>query len=137
MRRFLFLFVVSIVSCSGRVSLEDLHHLNGYWEIEEVEFSNGNTKEYPMNTVVDYIELKDGKGFRKKMVPRFDGTFETSDDAEPFTIVEENGMFFMRYENPLSEWQERLLSLSEDSFSVENPEGITYYFKRFEPIKLD
>lgn len=137
MRRFLFLFAVSMVSCSGRVSYEDLHHLNGYWEIEEVEFSNGSTKEYPMNTVVDYIELKDGKGFRKKMAPRFDGTFETSDDAEPFSIVEENGLFFMRYENPLSEWQERLLSLSGDSFSVENPEGITYYFKRFEPIKLD
>lgn len=137
MYRLLFLLMLLGVSCTDRIALEDLHYLNGYWEIQEVEFPNGNKKEYPMNTVVDYIELNENNGFRKKMVPRFDGTFETSDDAEPFNIVEENGVFYLRYENPLSEWQERLLSLSGDSFSVENPEGILYRFKRFEPIKLD
>ena len=135
MNRVLVLIMFVTVSCTGRVSIEDLNHLNGYWEIEEVQLPNGNKKDYPMNTVVDFIQLKNLEGFRKKMVPRFDGTFETSDDAEPFSIIEKSGVFYMRYQNPLSEWEETLLSLSEDGFSVKNPEGIIYHFKRFEPLK--
>ena len=137
MPKFLFLLMLLIVSCSGKIASDKLHYLNGYWEIETVEFPDGTTKEYPMNTVVDYIEIQENTGFRKKLVPRFDGTFETSDDAESFSIIEDSDNFYMRYKNPLSEWQETVLSLSEDSFSVENPEGITYRFKRFEPIKPD
>ena len=136
MHRILVFIMLANVSCTGRVSPEDLGHLNGYWEIEEVQFPDGNKKDYPMNTIVDYIQLENLEGFRKKMVPRFDGTFETSDDAEPFSIIEKNGVFYMRYQNPLSEWEETLLSLSEDKFSVKNQEGITYHFKRFEPLKI-
>lgn len=137
MKRILVLVSIFFVSCSDKISSEDLHFLNGYWEIEKVEFLDGKKKEYPMNTVIDYFEIKNLQGFRKKMVPRFDGTFETSDDAEPFIIKLEKGSFYVFYKNPLSEWQERLLSLSENSFSVENLEGTTYYFKRFEPLKID
>ncbi|ASV28906.1 hypothetical protein [Maribacter cobaltidurans] len=136
MHRILVLVLLTIVSCARRVSSEDFNHLNGYWEIEEVQFPNGNKKDYPVNTVVDYIKLENLEGFRKKMVPRFDGTFETSDDAEPFSIIEKNGVFYMRYQNPLSEWEETLLSLSKDKFSVKNPEGIIYHFKRFEPLNI-
>ena len=137
MQRLLVLVVLFAVSCGNQVSSEDLKYLNGYWEIENVEFTNGNKKEYPMNTVVDYIEIKKLKGFRKKVVPRFDGTFETSDDAETFIIQEENGLYYLKYKNPLSEWEERLVSLTEDTFTLKNPDGITYHFRRFEPIKLD
>lgn len=132
----LILFVL-VVSCGDQISSEDFSHLNGYWEINKVEFPDGNEKEYTLNTVVDYIKVNKNNGYRKKVVPKFNGTFETSNDAEPFTIIEEKGIIYLKYKNSLSEWKERLLSLSKDAFKVQNEEGITYHFTRFDPIKIE
>jgi hypothetical protein len=110
--------------------------LNGYWEISEVKFPDGNTKEYKINSNVDYFQLEGLKGFRKKVNPKFDGSFETSDDAEPFTILEENDGFIIRYKNNLSSWQEVIVSLSNENFSLKNEEGTMYHYKRFEPINI-
>lgn len=137
MKRLVILWVLFTISCSEDITSEELNYLNGYWEIEEVELPNGIKKEYPMNTVVDYIEIEDSTGFRKKMVPRFDGNFETSDDAETFKILKEEDNYSLTYKNPLSERKETLVSLSKNRFSVKNPEGIIYRFKRFEPIKVE
>ena len=83
------------MSCSHNISKEKLDLLNGYWEIQEVEFPNGEKKEYQMSAVVDYIQLDNLQGYRKKVVPKFDGSFETSDDAEAFKIIERNEKFLI------------------------------------------
>jgi len=125
------------LGCSSAISKEDLNKLNGYWEIEQVVFPNGNTKDYTVNTTVDYIEWKGSEGFRKKMNPKFDGTYETSDDAKAFTILERDGNFTMDYKTQLSEWSEELTALDDNRFSVVNEEGLQYDYKRFEPISID
>lgn len=136
MNRFLILFIgILLFSCSS-VTEDKLTLLNGYWEIIEVEFSNGNKKEYKVNSNVDYFMLKDLNGYRKKVNPKFDGSFETSDDAEPFTILKKNDAFKMSYKNSLSSWEERILSLSDENFSVKNENGTIYRYKRFEPIHI-
>ena len=126
-----------LVACQNKLSQEDLTLLNGYWEIEKVTLANGQTKEYKVNTTVDYIEVKDRAGYRKKVYPKFDGTFDTSNDAEQFTIIVQQDRFEMHYKSELSEWVEVLKSLNGNSFSVTNTENITYYYKRFEPINVD
>ncbi|WP_047245851.1 hypothetical protein [Maribacter thermophilus] len=126
-----------LFSCSNKVSKSDLKHLNGYWEIKEVVFSDGNKKEYKINSIIDYIEINDLKGFKKKVVPQFDGSFKTSNDAEPFTIKQEDDGFKILYKNDLSEWEESIIFLSDDSYSTQNAEGTVYHFKRFEPIKIE
>jgi hypothetical protein len=131
----LFLGFTLLLSCTS-VSKEKLNLLNGYWEIERVEFPNGGQKEYRMSTDIDFIQLEGLKGFRKKMKPRFDGNFETSDDAEPFQINIHEGSFNIGYKNNLSEWQETITALSKDNFSMQNEDGILYHYKRFEPISI-
>jgi len=126
-----------LVACQNNVSQEELTLLNGYWEIEKVTMANGQTKEYKVNTTVDYIEVKELSGFSKKVYPKFNGTFDTSNDAEYFTIILEQDRFEIHYKSELSEWVEVLKSLDEKSFSVTNTENITYYYKRFEPINVD
>ena len=126
-----------LVACQNKISQEELTLLNGYWEIEKVTLANGQTKEYKVNTTVDYIELKELSGYRKKVYPKFDGTFDTSNDAEQFTIIVQQDRFEMHYKSELSEWVEVLKSLNGNSFSVTNTENITYYYKRFEPINVD
>lgn len=138
MRRILyFLLILMLWACNdSSVNENDLHYLNGYWEISEVEFPDGSIKEYGMNPSIDFIQLKDDKGYRKKMKPKFDGTYDTSKDVEGFTISNANETIILRYSTELSEWEEKLMQLDSVSFSVTNQEGVTYKYKRFEPIKI-
>ena len=135
----LFVFIVSLLlflGCSSTVSKEGLKNLNGYWEIEKVVFPDGNIKEYKVNTSVDYIQLEDTIGFRKKVQPKLNGTYETSDDAENFTILEGKDDYLIRYKTELSEWSEKLVALNSDSFSVINEEGVRYDYRKFEPMVI-
>lgn len=137
MKRFALIgFCIFFLGCTNRISKEDLELLNGYWEIDKVVFSDGNTKEYNVNTSIDFIEWKDGKGFRKKVQPSLNGTYQTSDDAEAFVITEVDGNFLVNYKNELSEWSEQLVQLSSTTFSVVNEEGVRYVYNRFEGITL-
>jgi len=136
MKRLLIILGFILMSSCNSVNADKLTLLNGYWEIERVEFPNGGEKEYNMNLNVDYIQLEGLKGFRKKVSPRFNGNYETSDDAEPFTIQIEEDVYTIIYKNDLSEWQETITALSEDNFSIKNADGILYHYKRFEPINI-
>ena len=125
-----------LIGCSNRVNKEDLRLLNGYWEITQVTFSDGSQKEYGVNTTVDYIELNDEKGFRKKVQPNLNGTFVTSDDAEFFSIIaSERGLEFL-YKNEMSEWKEQIIQVSKDRFTIENENGVRYTYQRYQPINV-
>ena len=129
-----------LVGCSTSVSKTELENLNGYWEIEKVTFRERRGKRtIKRNTIIDYIELKNLKGFRKKMQPKFDGSYTTSNDTEFFSIVETDGSFELHYKTEMSEWEERLiLRISQNSFSVDQRRYPNLYdYKRFQPIKVN
>jgi hypothetical protein len=128
------LLFFNLLSCSENISVSDLNHLNGYWEIKEVEFPDGERKEYDVNTTIDYLEYHDMKGFRKKVQPAFDGTYVTSSDAESFQISQRDDSFYMSYRNNLSTWEEHILVISKTELVVKNKEGLSYHYRRFQPI---
>ena len=126
-----------ILGCTKKVAEKDLHLLNGYWEIVEVTFPDGNKKKYKVNTSVDYLEIEDEKGFKKKVRPKLDGTFETSDDAELFSIAKSDKRLLLHYKNEMSDWYEEIIELTENGFSIKNEDGILYKYQRFEPINVE
>lgn len=138
MKYFTTLLITFLVfGCSTSISKENLDNLNGYWEIVEVEFNDGQKKTYTVNPSVDYIELKEMKGFKKKVHPKFNGSYGTSNDAEPFAIIEKEGVFLFSYKNALSEWEEQITTIGQNSFSIVNENNITYRYKRYKPIKIE
>ncbi len=128
------LSIFFLLGCVNSISEEDLKYLNGYWEIEKVTFPNGQTKEFKVSTTIDYFEMEGLKGFRKKVQPKFNGTYETSNDAELFTLLQKDNEFEFQYKNAENEWRERILEISDNHFSVVNSDTITYTYKRFQPI---
>jgi len=128
------LLSICFLACSEKISVSDLNHINGYWEIEEVEFPDGESKEYDVNMTIDYFEYNNVKGFRKKVQPTFDGTYNTSNDAESFQIIERDGFFWMSYQNNLSSWQEQITEITKTNMVLKNKEGLSYHYRRFEPI---
>ena len=135
--RVILILLVLLVGCNSKVAKEDLQQLNGYWEIEKVSFPNGETKDFMSSTTIDYIELDGMKGFRKKVQPKFNGTFETSNDAELFTIVQYREGFVLNYSGSINSWKEEVISISKDNFSVTNQDTLTYTYKRYEPLNLN
>ena len=135
MRRIIVVCFV-LFGCNSQIQEQQLNQLNGYWEITEVEFPNGQTKAYTVNTTIDFIKIEGLSGFRKKVQPRLNGSYETSDDAEEFIITQRNGVFLIRYGSDLQEWEEEILEIGENAFSVRNEDAKIYKYKRFEPINL-
>ncbi|MBT8185380.1 MAG: hypothetical protein KJN76_11120 [Eudoraea sp.] len=138
MSRLLFLMMFFLIfSCQEKISSSDLQYLNGYWEIEKVEFPRGDTKEYSMNSTIDFIHFENKEGYRKKVQPRLDGTYITSDDAEAFRLIDTNGSFYLHYSNNLSKWEEQILEISADKLTVVSQENIRYYYKRYQPMAAE
>lgn len=138
MKQLIYLFVlVGLWSCTtAPITEADLPYLNGYWEIAEVEFPEGITQQYPINPSVDFIYLEMGKGFRKKMQPRVNGTYSASQEVISFTIKPVAHTFILQYKNDFSSWEETLIQLDSTTFSVRNNEDVLYSYKRFNPITL-
>ena len=136
-RVFLFGVALLLWCCGESIPEEkDLHYLNGYWEIMEVELPNGAKKEYSVNPNIDFIQYENGKGFRKKMRPKFDGSYNTSNDVEFFTVIRSKESVMLYYKNDFDDWEETLVRVDSLSFSVINKEGLAYTYKRFQPIAI-
>ena len=131
------LLLLFFYGCAETNSVDDINQLQGYWEITKVEFPNGESKKYDISTTIDYIEYKEMKGFRKKLQPRLDGNFNTSNDAVYFTIENKNDIFIVRYQNELNLWEEKIRLLNKDQLVLVNEEGISYHYHRFNQISAE
>lgn len=131
-----------LFSCQSEVNKENLAQLNGYWEIKEVEFSNGETKTYKVNETIDYIEVKSAKagqplvGFRQKVMPQFDGTFKTNGIRENLKVFEVDNAFFLECKTDYGKWNEAIISLEDSTLVLKNKQEIIYTYKKFKPFSL-
>lgn len=125
----------SVLACGG-VKEADLAHLSGYWEIREAVAPDGRSRTYGAAPAVDYYQLENLKGFRKKVQPQADGSFLASDDALPLEVIRRDGGFYLRFNSGDDHWEEEVLQLSATTLQTRNPEGIRYTYARYEPLNL-
>lgn len=123
-------------ACGHKVDPSDIAKINGYWEIKKAVKEDGAEKDYTMNETYDYFEIKDDKGFRKKVMPQLDGTFQTNDILERVTVVFENEKTWLQYATPYSKWREELLSITDSAMVLRNAEKKEYHYKKTGPINL-
>ncbi|MCR9183557.1 MAG: hypothetical protein NXH73_11585 [Flavobacteriaceae bacterium] len=124
-------------SCKQENTAQQIEYLNGYWEIEKVTLPDGETKSYSINMLVDFIELKDGKGFRKKVAPQLDGSFQITEDAEAIEVKVEDNQVVLYYSTPFHNWKETVVKADENQLILKNEEELVYSYKRFESLNLD
>ena len=126
----LLLLAFSLFSCDTKVSDEDLAKLNGYWEIETVELPDGTEKEYTINSTIDYFELKDKKGIRKKVMPQVDGSYRANGLSEDIIIIEEEGATYISYTTEYATWKEQIKKLRDNELILINEQDIEYHYKK-------
>ena len=127
-----------ILSCTEKNDPKaQLKNLNGYWEIKRVTTPEGKKQEYSFSEQVDYIELKDSLGFRTKVLPRIDGTFETTDSKETVVARIINDSVRLNYSTPYDNWVETVLKADGNLLQVRNSRAMIYTYSKFEPININ
>jgi hypothetical protein len=128
--------VCLLVSCADKVQKEDLQKLNGYWEIESVKLPDGGTKKYGINETIEFIELKDDKGIRRKVMPQLDGKFIFSPNTEIITIQDSAGAYYISYRTDFATWKEEIVKVSDSAFIVKNNQKLEYHYKKHQKISI-
>ncbi|MGL2993649.1 lipocalin family protein [Flavobacterium sp. TSSA_36] len=124
------------LGCQPKVEKESVTLLNGYWEIEKVVFEQGKDKEYSTNDSFDYFEIKGDTGFRKKVMPQLDGTFQANDLVETIRVREKNDQIFLEFKTDFTQWSEELVSITAKELVLRNDEQREYHYKKTGPIKI-
>lgn len=123
-------------ACSQKVKREDVANLKGYWEISYVEAPGQEKKEYGVNPVVDYFEIKNGKGLRRKVMPQFDGSFIDASQPESVKLIDSADNVYLSFRTRYGAWSERVIAVSEKQLVLLNKSGIEYHYKKFEPFNI-
>lgn len=133
----LLLFLVMFLnSCQDEKHKIDIKDLNGYWEIVQAQNPYGKSVIYSINPTVDYFEIEDSLGFRKKMKPDLNGNYTTSKALEKFELYVENDSLKLDYKTPYDSWTEVILELNDSLMLVINQKDFLYTYKKFEPINI-
>jgi hypothetical protein len=137
-KKIIVLLLLSVVlSCHDNPEAM-ITHLNGYWEIDEVTLPDGTKRDYNYNDTIDFFSINDSlEGFRKKLMPNFDGSFSTSNDAEALKIVIENDSLNIYYKTPYNAWKETVLDATHDKLLIQNQDKLLYLYKRYEPLVIE
>mgnify|MGYP003630839798 CR=1 FL=1 len=122
-----------LLSCSQSTD-EKLVLINGYWEIASVTTTEGVTKEFSLSQNVDFIEIQNGKGIRKKVQPDAMGNFITSDASENIDVEIKENKLLLNYSTAFDTWTETVIEVSKDKLKVENQNGNTYTYRRYQPL---
>ena len=67
MKYFIPIIFFILISCTDKVTQQDLQQLNGYWDIDKVESVDKKITEYGANSTIDfYFVNEQNEGYRKK-----------------------------------------------------------------------
>ncbi len=134
----LFIFSLWLYSCNEEKEQNiDIQKINGYWEIIQAQNPYGKNVIYNINTQIDYFEIKDSLGFRKKLKPSLNGTYTTSKAVERFSWYEKDDTLRLKYKTPLDEWEVAILRLNDSLLLIKNKNDFLYTYKKFESLDLD
>ncbi|PKV50109.1 hypothetical protein ATE84_2159 [Aquimarina sp. MAR_2010_214] len=135
-RVLLYIVLLCVTSCTRTNPKEHIQYLDGYWEIKKVILSDGSKKEYSFSQDIDFFEIKDSIGIRKKVRPQLDGGFKTTNNQEIFTIIIENDSVRLYYKNSLATWKETIISAKENEIVFKNETGNVYFYQRYQKLQL-
>ncbi|KAA1246462.1 lipocalin family protein [Aquimarina sp. RZ0] len=128
--------IVSILSCSSPKPETYIDYINGYWEIEKVVTKEGKEKQYNFNQHIDFFEVTEMKGVRKKVQPTLDGKYISTNHSERVTLKIENDSLRIYYKTQLATWKETIISAKENQMILKNEAGNLYFYKSHTRIQL-
>ena len=109
---------------------KNLQYLNGYWEISSVSIEGKEVKNYPFSGTIDYFILDENNGYRKKVKPKIDGSFEITMHEIEFIIEMKKNDIYLVYGKGKN-FVESIVKLDSTKMILKNMDGFLYEYKRF------
>ena len=136
MKKLFVLIYLCAVSCKSNPT-HQIDSIEGYWEIESVYKDDKLIKRFKISPGIDYFKIiNESKGFRKKLKPNFNGTFETSKDVLDFEIEIQNNTLFLNYNDNATKFSEEVLLVSTEKLVLKNNRCYVYNYRTYKPIDL-
>ena len=111
---------------------KNLQYLNGYWEISSVSIEGKEVKNYPFSGTIDYFTLDENNGYRKKVKPKIDGSFDITMHEIEFKIEMKKNDIYLVYGKGKN-FVESIVKLDSTKMILKNMDGFFYEYKRFFP----
>ena len=111
---------------------KNLQYLNGYWEISSVSIEGKEVKNYPFSGAIDYFILDENNGYRKKVKPKIDGSFDVTMHEIEFKIEMKKNDIYLVYGKGKN-FVESIVKLDSTKMKLKNMDGFFYEYKRFFP----
>ena len=111
---------------------KNLQYLNGYWEISSVSIEGKEVKNYSFSGTIDYFILDENNGYRKKVKPKIDGSFDITMHEIEFKIEMKKNDIYLVYGKGKN-FVESLVKLDSTKMILKNMDGFFYEYKRFFP----
>tara|TARA_Y100000385_G_C12801205_1_gene511949 strand:+ start:195 stop:611 length:417 start_codon:yes stop_codon:yes gene_type:complete len=124
-------------SCKSDVSTY-IPFVEGYWEIVSVAKNQKKIKDYKMSGSIDFFKVNsDLSGYRKKLTPKFDGTFEMSQHKTEFILNMKDNHLWVNYTNNDVVYSEEIIRANNSSLILSNSDGFVYTYKPYEPLTFE
>jgi len=128
--------LIILIGCAPNPE-QNIEQLNGYWQITQVEKNNKLVKEYTISAAVDYFKIEgDLSGFKKKVMPTFQGTYIVTQHHTPFSLKLENDSLNIYYINDVATIKETILKISKTELIIADANGFIYTYKPSKKIDL-
>ena len=124
------LICLVFTACNQKIEDTDIAKINGYWEIEKAVMPDGSSKEYSINPTIDYFEIKNNKGFRKKVMPQLDGTYLVSELDEKVAVIKQDDHVYLKYTTAYAKWKEELVKVTDEELVLKNEHDMEYHYKK-------
>ena len=131
---YLVIFLSLFINCEKKQEISS-EKLNGYWEIQKV-IKDGEEKDYGFNPVIEYFEIKNNKGIRKKVYPKLDGKYQTDILADSVRIISKNKKYYLEIKNNTWKTQETIIILNDSVLQYTTENNIEFKYKRHQKIEL-
>ena len=125
----LFLLILCL-GCENKITPSDLDLINGYWSIDYITHKNETFYPKGAAKLLDFYEVNDREGVRKKAQPQLDNKFLVTEDLNNFKIIFKAEKYYLSFRTVWDQWQEKIVELSENKLVLEHQEK-RYHYKRF------
>lgn len=134
MKKLLLFLLFVTLSCKQSITDADINLVNGYWQIEKVIDDNGNKKEYKINEIYDYFELKNKVGIHKKVKWQPAAKFLVNDAQENVKVIKEAESYYLKFWSQNGTHLDKLESISDEEMVLVSKEKVSFYYTK---VNLD
>ena len=129
-RSIILCLLIFCLGCKNQITPCDIDLLNGYWNIEYITHKNETFYPKGAAKLLDFYEVNEREGVRKKVQPQLDNKFLVTEDLNNFKVIFKDKHCYLSFQTVWDQWQEKIVELNENKLVLEHQDK-RYHYKRF------